>query len=193
MELPSSLDKGLVGALFVPPNLSNQDNTTLITSYTGTSDSNQPGLVSSILNITLSDGQGNAITQLDSPLTICLAYPNSTKKDQKVCLGYYDENRNKWKCEDECLTVPKSGMNRENLLCGQTDHLTSFALLLFGKDEEYPCKSDPDKTLAWISLGMVAGAIVVVALSVVFVEVYFRWRLYRLDKQLTKACTQLKI
>ena len=46
------------------------------------------------------------------------------KKGNKVCLSYYDERAAKWKCQDECLT------SANNLLCGQTPHLTNFALLL---------------------------------------------------------------
>ena len=183
-----------MGALFVPPNLSNQANTTLVTSYMGGAPSNsfnQQVLSSTVLNITLLDGQGNSITQLDSPLTICLALPNNTKKDKRVCLSYYDERKNDWRCEDDCLTTVGNNAaagetKRENLLCGQTSHLTNFALLLKGNDREDPCKSGDNNTLAWISLGMVGGAILFVFLSVVMVEVLFRWRYYKQRRLLKK-------
>ena len=58
----------------------------------------------------------------------------------------------------------------------QSHHLTNFALLLIGNDGEDQCLSGKDNTLAWVSLGMVAGAIVIVALSVVLVEVWVRWK-----------------
>ena len=47
-------------------------------------------------------------------------------------------------------------------------------------------QSGRDNTLAWVSLGMVAGAI---ALSVVIVEVRFRWNRRILDRQLEQAAS----
>jgi hypothetical protein len=187
----------VIGGLFVPPDLSDQTNTTLITSLSspviGNSQDGQV-LASAVLNITLLDSQGNSITQLDSPLTICLALPNSTKKDKRVCLSYYDEHAARWRCEDKCLTnFPQidsnstGGGTKESLLCGKTDHLTNFALLLTGSLEQDPCKSGKGNTLAWVSLGMVVGAILLVALSVVVIELHFRWRHYKIESRLTKA------
>jgi hypothetical protein len=197
IELSGALGKGPVGALRVPAILSNQANTTLITSYSSSpsgNSTNQQVLFGTILNITLLDGQGNAITQLDSLLTICLALPNTTAKGQRVCLSYYDERKDKWRCEDECLTNVVTGDSNaadgeakgmERLLCGQTGHLTNFALLLVGSVGEDPCKSDKDSnTLAWISLGMVIGAVFVVSLSVLIIEVYIRWKHLQSDKEL---------
>ena len=107
--------------------------------------------------------------------------------------------KDKWRCEDECLTnvatkgnnAPNTGGNQENLLCGQTGHLTNFALLLIGNDGEDPCQSGgKSNTLAWISLGMVGGAMLVVALSVLAVEVHFRWRQSQFNRKLSKAYSQ---
>jgi hypothetical protein len=176
--------------------LSNQVNTTLIAAYTSSEidTSGRQVLASPTLNITLSDGQGNSITQLDSPLTICLVMPNTTKKAERVCLSFFDEIKKKWRCEDECLTNiatkganDKGGTEVENLLCGQTGHLTNFALLLVGSDGQDPCQSSKDNTLAWVSLGLVAVAIVVVALSGLVVEARIRWRLSLLNNKLKRA------
>ena len=203
VELYGFPPEGAVGALFVPPNLSNQANPTLITTYMGTaisSSSNQQVLRSTILNITLQDGEGNSLTQLDSSLTICLALLNETKKGKKVCLSYYNERKNKWICEDECLTTVAfkgsnvfNGTKGEHILCGQTDHLTNFALLLTGTDTEDPCQSGRHNTLAWISLGMVGGAVLLVSFSVLVVELHFRWGRIKLDRQLRAACSPLAI
>ena len=199
VELPGPLGEGVVGALFVPPNLSKQANTTLITTYIGvTGDSSNQRLVSAVLNITLLDSQGNAITQLDSPLTICLALFNTLDKAQRVCLSYNDENKDKWSCEDECLTtVASKGTNGSNgraksdhFLCGQTTHLTNFALLLTGNDRENPCQSGPSNTLSWISLGMVGGAVLLVIISAPIAELQFRRRKIQVDRQLAKACSK---
>ena len=168
----------LLGSLFVPPNLSNQANTTLTIIYTAQppSASGDQRLASDILEITLVDSQDNLITQLDEPLTICFPLPsvqNKTKKIGKVCLGYYKERKDKWICEDQCLTTVGKNGSSSGLLCGQSSHLTNFALLLGGQaGSSDPCSSKEGNTLAWVSLGMVAGAIVLVALSVVLFEVY---------------------
>ena len=200
VELFDSSGESLVGALHIPPHLSNHANTTLMTflmSNTPSSVSQSLSLASSVLNITLLDGQGNFITKLESPLTICFALPNKTKKGRELCLSYFDERKGKWKCEDQCLTsVVTKGANsvrakEEKLLCGETSHLTNFALLLVSNKREYPCQSSENGTLAWISLGMVCGAVLIVALSVLVVELHFRWKMYQLDKQLTKACLQV--
>ena len=193
----------MFGALNVRPFLANQLDTTLIISYNsnGISDSfNQQVLASTALNITFWDGQNRSITQLDKPLTVCLSPTLKPKKGDKVCLSYYEERKGKWICEDECLTtVASKGTNAsnrrsqiENLLCGQTDHLTNFALLLSGseKEDQDPCGSSKDNTLAWVSLGMVGGAILLVALSAVAVEFYIRWRQSQLNRQLEKLFTQ---
>ena len=197
MELRSYSDQ-LVGKLFISPNLSNRASTTLITSFLGSGDrvsSNRQELVSAALNITLLDRSGNLITRLDSSLTICLALSNTAKKG-RVCLSYFDELKGKWRCEDECLTTistkgakANDETTKGNILCGKTGHLTNFALLLIGNDREDPCQSK-DNTLAWVSLGMVAGAVVVVALSVFVVEFRIRWMRRLLDKELSRAFSQ---
>ena len=199
VQLSRSPAEGVVGALLVPLELSNEANTTLTTSLLSDSISENPNqLVASIvLNITLSDRKGNSITQLTTPLTICLALSRPEKKGKRVCLGYYNEYQRKWRCEDECLTsvVTKDtkasrGTKSEILLCGETNHLTNFALLLTGSDREYPCQSSQGKSLAWISLGMVGGAVVAFVCSVLVIEVHFRWKQSQINKQLTKACLQ---
>jgi hypothetical protein len=53
--------------------------------------------------------------------TVCLA---ASADPGGACLGFYDEGRGKWTCEDECL------QEKGDHLCGTTDHLTNFALLL---------------------------------------------------------------
>jgi hypothetical protein len=166
--------------------LSNYGNTTLTTVYAGSTIGNPFNgqvLSSAVLNITLSDGQGRSITELDLPLTVCLALSNNTKKDERVCLSYYDEKKGKWRCEDECLTNINNRKNGTgNLLCGETGHLTNFALLLSGQrggQEEDPCQSiSRDLTLSWVSLGFVLGAFVLIVLCGLVIEVNVRWRVH---------------
>ena len=123
------------------------------------------------------DDQGVQITQLDSPLIICLTPSNSTKKGESQCLSYFDEKKEKWKCQDECLTT-----TRDNQLCGQTDHLTNFALLLSGNSGGggHPCRSDSQSfVLSWASLGLVAVAVLIVAIFALIIEVCIRWKRYK--------------
>ena len=190
---PSRLDLNTpngesAGSLFIPQ-LSGQENTTLTITFSTNVPQNFFGqdLGGTILDITLTDSEDQPITQLDTPLVICLALPNDTKidKGKTPCLSYYDERKAKWRCEDECLTNP----GKENLFCGKTDHLTNFALLLSGSggnEGNDPCSSEShDNTLAWVSLGMVAGAIVIVALCVVLVEIRIRLETRRINIEIS--------
>ena len=85
----------------------------------------------------------------------------------------------KWKCEDECLTsvetkgANSAGAKEENLLCGGTNHLTNFAILLMGNDAQKQCQSGKDGIFGWIFTGMVGGAVVVILLSVLVIELFF--------------------
>ena len=174
------------GSLYVPSGLSSQENTTLaITFTTNVPDSfSDQQLGGIILDITLTDSEGRPITQLDTPLVICLAQSNTTKleKGQSPCLSYYDERKDKWTCQDECLNNAGQG----SLYCGRTDHLTNFALLLSGSSgKSDPCVSQSvDNTLAWASLGLVVGAILIVALGVIAIEIRVRLHSLHLQAQI---------
>ena len=180
----------MAGSLLIPHHLSNQVNTTLTITFAinvPKNFSNQK-LGGIILDIILEDAWGKSITLLDSPLVICLAPPKETKsfKANPPCLSFYNEREAKWTCEDKCLTNPG---NERSLLCGETEHLTNFALLLSGNeggsDRRDPCNSSSmDHTLAWVSLGLVAGAIVIIALSVVIIELRARWQVHNFNTQL---------
>lgn len=79
-------------------------------------------LTSDVIDVSLIGGE------VDGNVEICLknTKPGKSKKDDS-CLGYIDESSNKWKCEDRCLKSEKN-----DYLCGNTDHFTSFALLFNG-------------------------------------------------------------
>ena len=164
-------ETGPAGGLYIPPQMASQPNSSLSVAVGLPSLlSQQPGSV--VVDINMVDGNGVPITQLEAPLIICFVPPNNTKSN--YCLGYYSVRDAKWVCEDECLLSNKNG-----LWCGQTDHLTNFALLLSsvnkGQKESNPCQSvSQSDTLAWISLGLVIGAILWVALGILAIEVYYR-------------------
>ena len=169
---------GIVGSLVIPDGLTNQLETTLYITIVTNVPRNLSGQdfgAGTILNIVLvNNANGELITELEAPLTICFA-ANKTKGNQ--CLGYFDEKKSKWKCEDKCLLRSK----KDKSLCGQTSHLTNFALLLRstgggggGAEGDDPCGSPPSLTLTWVSMGLIGGAIIIIGLAVVVIEVIYR-------------------
>ena len=123
---------------------------------------------SAVVDITLVvDGQ--VITQLDEPLEICLTFSEGQvpPSREELCLSYFDVLRQEWRCEDLGLTL-----NAEGQFCGETGHLTSFALLL-GGDTGSSGEYFPQSTIAWISLGFLVGALVFVIFGVVAVELRY--------------------
>ena len=161
----------------------------MITIVTSSANDTNQRLGRTILDITLLDSQGNSITQLDLPLTVCL--PQLPKKKGEACLSYFDEKQSKWICEDECLSSSAASL-LDNLWCGETDHLTNFALLLSGAGGNGvatdPCSSSsPDSTLSWVSLGMVAGAVVLISFCAFLAEIQVRWKRHQLESYLSRV------
>lgn len=56
-----------------------------------------------------------------------------------TCLGYFDETQARWKCEDPCLKASSADGGSRDLLCGDTSHFTSFAVLLSGGKSNSEC------------------------------------------------------
>jgi len=126
---------------------------------------------SDVISITLRDQFGNSITQLTEPLTICLKQTGKDNADD-LCLGYLNDDR-EWECEDCSLKE-----SEDSLYCGETGHLTNFALLLQGDDKGNKCGDDGfNSVLAWLSLSFVILAILMVAGAILGVEIYFRYHL----------------
>jgi len=124
---------------------------------------------SAVVDITLTV-DGKVVTQLSDPIEICLTIANTldAPPQDELCLGYFNVNQQEWVCEDLALSL-----NAEGQLCGETGHLTSFALLLggaLGSSGEY----FPQSTIAWLSLGFIAGALVVIVISIGVIEVRFK-------------------
>ena len=87
-------------------------------------------LRSGIISVEMFDENGNPITQFDEAFEICIRAPREKQND--FCLGFFDESNFDWECEDECPDEISRGDTE--LMCGKTNHLTNFALLLNGKD-----------------------------------------------------------
>jgi hypothetical protein len=90
------------------------------------------------------------------------------------CLSYLDESSNppKWKCVDECL------QKKDGLLCGYTDHFTSFAVLLGGSTGGGGggCGSSDGGTsvLVYLSAAAIGAALVVIFVVIAVYEGYKR-------------------
>lgn len=161
-------DGNNVGSVDVPTSLA-EDEFVVDLSFIS---STIPDLVhgSAILDLNINDANGNSITKLSSSIRICLTEKISPVEKDKACLGYFDTKSNQWKCEDQCLD------QEGDSYCGTTDHLTSFALLFNGNGNNDPCASGENYTLAWISLGFITAAVVIVILATVAVELRFQIR-----------------
>lgn len=120
-------------------------------------------LGSTIVDITIFDFDGNSITKLPDTLTICL---KEEKTNDEICLGYFNIERGEWECEDKCLS------RKNGQYCGTTDHLTSFALLLQGK-KGGECDNSDDFVFAWISMGLIILAILIICVFVMLNEVRY--------------------
>ena len=118
-----------IGSLEIPRDLTRSPNSTLIITFTdGNQNSSNLALGEVVLDITLLNSEGQEITDLDSPLTVCFPRPNNTgHKD--LCLGFYSEVKGRWKCEDLCL------IKKGNELCGHVGSSHQLCLAFDGQLE----------------------------------------------------------
>ena len=79
-----------------------------------------------MVDISLTLGSDTNV-QPDSEIELCFEVD---AKEQKLdlCLAYLDPDE-RWECEDKCLK------RKGKKLCGKTDHLTNFAILLLGNGD----------------------------------------------------------
>jgi len=164
VDVSIDLDGGSVGSVRIPPEQDDLELTIVVNSPLGTA-SNDDQRIGVVADVTLRDANGNEVTQFDTPLTICLAANQTT---DNACLSYYDEKRQEWVCEDKCLR------EEGGFYCGDTSHLTSFALLLSGGGGN-ACE-DPDYLYSWISLGFIIAALLIMCLAFVAIEISVRMR-----------------
>ena len=122
-------------------------------------------LASAITDISVLNQAGESITSLDSALEICFEKLEASKGSGSACLGFYNVEMGAWECEDNCLEE-----NKDGVLCGKTDHLTSFALLLGGKDGGSACGSAEEPAFVYLSIAFIGGACVIVVLSMIVLE-----------------------
>ena len=123
-------------------------------------------VVSLVLDVTVVGESGELITSFDDPIELCF---ETDQNEGDVCLGFYNENE-EWECEDYCLQSTSDGV------CGETDHLTSFALLLdssAGSSDKCGSAST-DYTYVYLSAGFVVFAVIVVVVGLIIAEARIR-------------------
>ena len=86
-----------------------------------------------------------------------LCFSTNSSKTKGACLAYYDLHKNRWVCEDKCVEKNSAG-----LICGDTDHFTSFAILL-GAVSEGECSDNSFIT------GSATGDLILVASCVALI------------------------
>ena len=174
IEVPFSSNNGdTVGGIYFPPETFNSDSENtieinLVSNIQGQEVQNSNGdnvkLGNTIVDVVILDQFGNQVTKFSEPLTICL---ESSDSNEDECLGYYDTEKKEWICEDDCPEKEDGG-----LVCGKTDHLTSFALLLNGKNSD--CTGDDSQHLyVYLSIAFVGVGIIAVLISIVVIELHY--------------------
>lgn len=135
--------------------------------------------VTPAIDVVVMSPQG-AVTQFNSnPVTLCFFNVDTT---DNRCLGFINDAGD-WECEDYCLTG--SG----GAVCGDSDHLTSFAILLDteGGSDSRCGSSSLDLRLVWASSALVISAVVVVLLVVAAYEVHLRRSIKADNTRLTRT------
>jgi len=144
-------------------------------------DGSSGNLVSDVITVTLIDQENNSITDLTKgDVTICLTATKDVQKEE-VCLSFFNVQTLSWECEDKCLE-----RDENNMLCGDTSHFTSFALLLTGQtgNEECDKLSREDVAISFTSLAVLIIAGVVIVVSVVGWEIRVRHKAKAVDRSL---------
>ena len=122
-------------------------------------------VASSILDITLLNEFGISI-QPSNNIEICFNVNDNIDKDDS-CLGFFNEETKEWECEDRCLKEKNDNEEKEDLLCGETNHLTNFAILFSGAGLGGGCGDDNfDYTVLYLSIGF---AVLICCLAFLFI------------------------
>eukprot|EP01103_Thecamoeba_quadrilineata_P015831 TRINITY_DN5110_c0_g2_i1.p1 TRINITY_DN5110_c0_g2~~TRINITY_DN5110_c0_g2_i1.p1 ORF type:complete len:397 (-),score=53.28 TRINITY_DN5110_c0_g2_i1:42-1175(-) len=129
-------------------------------------------LISSILDLITSNGR-----PLSKTISLCFVVPDNftaqettenkldcKKTKRNGCLAFNSNETQEWECEDRSLQ--ERTINEQNVVCGDTPHLTSFAILLSSSTVSSGLCQTPSKTLLWVSLAllilvMITSAVVI--------------------------------
>ena len=123
--------------------------------------------ISGIINIELI--RGGVVVQPTDPVKICF----DVDSNDDACLSFFNEEKQEWECEDECLEY-KNGQ-----ACGETSHFTNFAVILTGgSGGGDPCNTSEDWIFdeGWqdsILIGSVVGLSCFCVICIILVGVLF--------------------
>lgn len=137
-----------------------------------------PQVSSIVIDITVLDTDGNTVTSFDDPFEICFSSDEHGSGD--VCLGFFNSD-GEWECEDYCLE------DTGDSLCGESRHLTNFALLLDSEaGSSSRCgSSSQDYLYIYLSVASVGAAVCIIILAAVMIEVRIRRNTKSTDSRLT--------
>ena len=143
------------------------------------------------VNITAFSENGSPITKFDEPVEVCLNVPSNTDS-KDACLSFLNDN-NEWECEDKCLSTDKSSTNNESIFCGETNHFTTFSILLTGTNTNCDNSNDNiNSTITILSIAFICCAIVVVIVGIIFIEIHYRRTAHEVENIL-KRTTESKL
>eukprot|EP01103_Thecamoeba_quadrilineata_P010141 TRINITY_DN2108_c0_g1_i3.p1 TRINITY_DN2108_c0_g1~~TRINITY_DN2108_c0_g1_i3.p1 ORF type:complete len:793 (-),score=84.64 TRINITY_DN2108_c0_g1_i3:43-2421(-) len=134
-----------------------------------------PAIISSVLELVTVNGQA-----LSRTITLCFVVaddfvPQETTQDKldcKIvkrngCLAYHSSETKEWECQDRSLEEKE--LNGKKTVCGDTPHLTSFAVLLSSSTVSTGLCQSHSRTLVWLSLALLILAIVLsVVVTILF-------------------------
>lgn len=136
--------------------------------------------VTAAINVVVLTSEGE-LTQFDAdPVTLCFFNVDTT---EDRCLAFIND-AGEWECEDFCLSAGK-----DNSVCGDSDHLTNFAILLDtrGGSDSRCDSSSLDLSFVWASTALVVAAIILVLFTGLVYEVRLRMAVKADDVRLTRA------
>ena len=76
-------------------------------------------VASDIVNVEIENLLGVSV-QPNGDIEVCLTVSDVDEAKESGCLSFYDEDRDRWVCEDPCLEFDG------DTACGTTDHLTKY-------------------------------------------------------------------
>lgn len=79
----------------------------------------QLDVASDIVDVVIEDLFGVSV-QPNGEVEVCLTVSDVDEAKENGCLSFYDEERDRWVCEDPCLDFDG------DTACGTTDHLTKY-------------------------------------------------------------------
>ena len=143
------------------------------------SESSDSSIVSSTLTLFFIDANGNFVTEFTNSVEICFnsTTMSATKNSKDTCLSYFDVDQQEWKCVDRCLKY--KSQNGTDILCGKTDHFTSFAVLLDSTGGGDECDNETfNNPFTWLSLAFIIFACVLFFIFAVIKDIQVRRRTY---------------